>query len=131
MSSHPKTELLRNADDAFERGDLQPLLDLLSDNIEWIDSTLGPLAGTYRGKAEVPQFITKMMDIYKGTLRVEVVDIIANDNYGIVLTHESGTVDSDPVTWNSVHQFSFSGGRASRFVSYGSAEYQQYWLNRT
>ena len=71
-----------------------------------------------------------MMDIYKRNLRVEVVDIIADDNHGIVLTRESGTVGGDPVAWNSVHQFSFSDGRASRFVSYGSAEYQRYWSNR-
>ena len=49
MSSHPNAELLRGAYDAFERGDLQPLLGLLRDDIEWVDSTLGPLAGTYRG----------------------------------------------------------------------------------
>jgi len=131
MSSHPKTELLRNADDAFERGDLQPLLDLLSDDIEWVDSTLGPLAGTYRGKAGVPQFFGKMMDIYKGNLRVEVLDILANDDHGIVLTRESGTVEGDPIAWNSVHEFSFSDGRVKRFVSYGSAEYQRFWLGRT
>jgi ketosteroid isomerase-like protein len=129
MSSHPNAKVLRNTYDAFERGDLQPLLDLLSDDIEWVDSTLGPLAGTYRGKAEVPQFFAKMTELYKGNLRVEVLDIIANDDHGIVLTRESG-VEDDRVAWNSVHQFSFSDGRVNRFVSYGSAEYQRFWLDR-
>jgi ketosteroid isomerase-like protein len=131
MSSHPNAELLRNIYDAFERGDLQPLLDLLNDDIEWVDSTLGPLAGSYRGKAEVPQFFGKMMEIYKGNLRVEVLDILANDDYGIVLTRESGTVEGDPVAWKSVHEFSFSGGRVNQFVRYGSVEYQRFWLDRT
>jgi ketosteroid isomerase-like protein len=130
MSSHPNADLLRDAYDAFERGDLQPLLERLSDDIEWVDSTLGPLGGTYRGKTEVPQFFAKMMDIYKGNLRVEVRDIIANDDHGIVLTRESGPVEGDSVAWSSVHEFSFSGGRVNRFVSYGSAEYQRYWVNK-
>jgi len=131
MRSHRNAELLRDAYDAFERGDLQALLDMLSDDIEWVDSTLGPLAGSYRGKAEVPRFFGKMMEIYRGNLRVEVLDILANDDHGIVLTHESGTVGGEPVAWNSVHEFAFSNGRASRFVSYGSAEYQRFWFDRT
>jgi ketosteroid isomerase-like protein len=131
MSSHPNAALLRNTYDAFGQGNLQPLLDLLTDDVEWVDSTLGPLAGTYRGKAEVPQFFGKMVDIYQGNLRVEVLDIIANDDHGIVLTRESGAVDGEPVAWNSVHEFSFSQGRVHRFVSYGSAEYQRFWVERT
>jgi ketosteroid isomerase-like protein len=130
MSTHLNAELLRNAYDAFEHGDLQPLLGLLSDDVEWVDLTLGPLPGTYQGKAEVPQFFGKMMDVYKGNLRVEVLDIIASDDHGIVLTHESGTVEGTPVAWNSVHEFSFSDGRVNRFVSYGSAEYQRFWSTK-
>jgi ketosteroid isomerase-like protein len=130
MTLHANAERLRSGYDAFENGDLQPLLDLLSEDIEWVDSTVGPLTGAYHGKAEVSELFGKMMNLYKGNLRVEVVDIIANDDHGIVLTRESGTVDGDPVAWNSVHQFSFAGGRVDRFVSYGSAEYQSYWIGR-
>jgi ketosteroid isomerase-like protein len=105
-------------------------VDLLSDDVEWVDSTLGPLAGTYQGKTEVPQFFARMTDIYKGNLRVQVLDIIANDEHGVVLTRESGTVDGDSMAWNGVHEFTFSNRRVSRFVSYASAEYQRYWLER-
>jgi ketosteroid isomerase-like protein len=46
MTLHPNAELLQHSYDAFGRGDMQPLLDLVCDDIEWVDSTLGPLAGT-------------------------------------------------------------------------------------
>jgi ketosteroid isomerase-like protein len=130
MSWHPNVDLLHNTYDALERGDLQPQVDLLSDDVEWVDSTLGPLAGTYQGKTEVPQFFARMADIYKGNLRVQVLDIIANDEHGVVLTRESGTVDGDSMAWNGVHEFTFSNRRVSRFVSYASSEYQRYWLER-
>ena len=127
MTANTRAEVLRDTYEAFAQGDLQPLLDTLSDDVEWVDSTLGPLGGTYRGKAEVPLFFGKMMDIYKGQLSVEVIDIIANENYGIVLTRESGSLDGDQLTWTGVHQFSFDGSQVKRFVNYCSAEYQRYW----
>jgi ketosteroid isomerase-like protein len=127
MPARTNAEVLRDSYEAFTRGDLHPLLDLLSDDVEWVDSTLGPLAGTYRGKGEVPRFFGKMMDVYQGALSVEVIDIIANDDYGVVLTRESGSVDGDRLAWTGVHQFSFDGRQLKRFVNYCSAEYQRYW----
>lgn len=129
MTSHPNAQLLRHAYQAAGRGDLQPLLDMLSEDITWADSTLGPLAGTYR-KNQVPQFFGKMMDIYAGTLRVEIVDIMASDDRGIVLTRESGTVEGEAVAWTGVHLWFFHRGRCNRFLSYASAEYQRFWVGR-
>ncbi len=51
MTLHSNAGLLKGAYDAFAGGDIQPLLDLLSEEIVWVDSTLGPLAGAYHGKA--------------------------------------------------------------------------------
>ena len=129
MTTHPNAQLLRDTYQAVGQGDLQPLLGLLSKDIIWTDCTLGPLAGTY-GKDEVPQFFSKMVDVYNGTLRVEIASILADDDHGIVLTREAGTVRGEPVAWSGVHVWSFAQGRATRFVSYGSAEYQRFWASR-
>jgi ketosteroid isomerase-like protein len=126
MTTHPNARLLQNAYQAIEHGDLHPMLSILSDDMTWTDSTLGPLAGSYR-KDEVPQFFGKMMDVYHGTLRVEIAGIIADDDHGIVLTRESGTVDGEQVAWTGVHVYTFDSGRVTRFVNYGSAEYQRFW----
>ena len=129
MTTHPNAGLLASSYQAVEQGDLQPILAMLHENITWTDSTLGPLSGTY-GKDEVPQFFGKMMDAYAGTLRVEIADLMADENHGIVLTRESGTVDGETVAWTGVHIWSFDKGRATGFVSYGSAEYQRFWADR-
>jgi ketosteroid isomerase-like protein len=126
-TTHPNALRLRETYEAFDRGDLEPLFGLMSDDIEWVDSTLGPLAGTYNGKAQVPQFFTRMMDIYAGSLRVEIVDIVANDHHGVVLTRESGTTNGQEIDWTSVHVWSFRDGHADRFTNYGSSEYQRFW----
>jgi ketosteroid isomerase-like protein len=129
MTTHPNTRLLHSSYQAIEQGNLKPMLSMLSDDIAWTDSTLGPLAGTYR-KDGVPQFFGKMMDVYHGTLRVEITSMIADDDHGIVLTRESGTVDGEPVAWTSVHVYTFGNGLVTRFTNYGSAEYQRFWAGK-
>jgi hypothetical protein len=94
-----------------------------------VDSTLGPLAGSYSNE-EVPQFFGKMADVYGGTLRAEIASTVADGDHLIVLTRESGTVRGEPVAWTGVHVWSFDEGLATRFVSYGSAEYQRFWASR-
>src|SRR5213080_2324132 len=79
---------LRNA--AFGRGDVQPMLDSLADDIKWHVSGRSPLAGEYTGKQEVLSFFGKMMEMYKGNLRLEVLDVLANGRHGIALTKEHG-----------------------------------------
>jgi ketosteroid isomerase-like protein len=129
MTTHPNAHRLRDAYQAVGQGDLQPMLALLREDATWTDSTLGPLAGTY-GNGQVTQFFAAMMEVYRGTLQVEIASIIADDDHGVVLTRESGTVDGEQVAWTSVHVYSFDHGRVRSFVSYGSAEYQRFWSGK-
>jgi ketosteroid isomerase-like protein len=129
MSTHPHADRLRHVYRALDGGDMEPLLDLLRSDIEWVDSTLGPLAGTYTGKAEVPEFFGKMMAVYGGGLHVEILDVLADDGHGIVLTRESGTVGTRLVAWTSVHVWFFTDGHCHQFINYGSAEYQRFWVD--
>lgn len=129
MTTYRNAQRLQDAYQAVAHADLRPMLSLLSDDATWTDSTLGPLADTYR-KDEVPQFFSKMRDVYDGTLRVEIRNIVANDDHGIVLTQESGAVDSEQVAWTSVHVYTFELGLATQFINYGSAEYQRFWADK-
>ncbi|MCH5675867.1 nuclear transport factor 2 family protein [Streptomyces gilvus] len=130
MTTHPNATRLHQAYQALEQGDMQPMLGLLTDDVTWIDSTLGPLAGTYRGKAEVPEFFAKMMEVYEGSLRVEIVAVVADDDHAIVLTRESGSPQGHTVAWTGAHVWSFTGDHCHRFVNYGSAEYQRFWSDQ-
>jgi ketosteroid isomerase-like protein len=127
-TAHPNAQSLQDAYEGFATGDLEPLLDLLTDDVEWVDSTVGPLAGTYRGRGGVERFFAAMASIWGETLRVEVVDIIAESTHGIVLTSESGATGSNQADWTSVHVWTFdASNRCTRFVNYSSAGYQRLW----
>lgn len=115
MTTHPNAQLLQDAYQAIGRGDLQPLLGMLTEDVTF-EIDLGPLAGTY-AKDAVPQFFGRMTDIYDGTLRVEIVDIVAGDDHDIVLTRESGAAEGQPVAWTGVHVWSLDQGRCNRFTA--------------
>ena len=128
--THPNAELLRAVYEAFGNGDLEPLLGSLTDDISWHDSTLGPVAGDYTGKDQVLGFFGKMMDVYGGTLRLEVVDILANENHGVVLTREAGTTGGESVEWSGAHLWSFRDGQCAEFSSYADVRYQRFWSSK-
>ena len=129
---HQNEQLLRAGYDGFSKnGDLEPMLGALTDDIAWQDSTLGPLAGKYTGKDEVLGLFGRMEEVYGGTLRLEVVDILVNDDRGVVLTREQGTAGGEAISWTGVHLWSFRDGRATSFVAYADADYQQFWSQRT
>jgi ketosteroid isomerase-like protein len=129
--AHPNETLLRKAYEGFGRGDLEPLLGALTDDITWTDSTLGPLAGDYTGTDEVLGLFGRMMEVYGGTLRLEVLDILANDDRAVVLTREQGTAADELVRWTGVHVWRFRDGRCEQFIAYADAHYQRFWSDRT
>lgn len=128
--AHPNVDLLRRAYEAAGTGDLQPLLDALADDITWRDSSLGPLAGEYHGKDEVLAFFGKMMEVYAGTLRAEVHDILANDGHGVVLTRERGETAGHAVSWAGTHIWTFRDGRCTQFLAMNDGVYNRFWATR-
>lgn len=76
-----------------------------------------PLAGDYRGKQEVLAFFGKVMEVYAGTPRLEVEDILANDQHGVVLTRERGDVAGEAVSWAGTRIWTFRDGRCTEFSS--------------
>jgi ketosteroid isomerase-like protein len=128
--AHPNANLLRRVYEAAGTGDLQPLLDALADDVIWRDSSLGPLAGEYHGKDDVLAFFGKMMENYAGTLRVEVQDILANDDRGVVLTRECGETASESVSWTGTHIWTFRDGRCTEFLAMNDGVYNRFWARR-
>ncbi len=92
---------------------------------------MGPSGGDYSGKDEVQGLFTKMMEGYGGSLALDVVDILANDHHGVVLTQESGTSGGDSMAWSGVHLWTLRNGRLAEFVAYTGAEYQRFWISKS
>ncbi|HYT30466.1 MAG TPA: nuclear transport factor 2 family protein [Actinomycetota bacterium] len=84
--AHPNEELTRRGLDAFSKGDLSALDDLFDENIVWHVGGRSPLSGDYRGRQEVYGFFGKTMELSGGSFRLDVHDVLANDDHVVVLS---------------------------------------------
>jgi ketosteroid isomerase-like protein len=63
MSERSNVQVIQAAYAAFQRGDIQSILDSLTEDVQWIAPPIEPVAGTYRGRAEVANFFQKVNEI--------------------------------------------------------------------
>lgn len=84
--AHPNEDLMREGVAAFTRGDMDALREkYFADDIRWHLPGRSPLAGDYEGVAEVLESFGRLFVLTEGTYRVEVHDIIANDEHAVLL----------------------------------------------
>jgi len=85
MTEHPNVELTRRGYDAFAKADLAALSELIADDVTWHAPSLGPLSGTYHGRDEVFNFFARLAQETGGTFRLDVHDVLANDEHAVAL----------------------------------------------
>ena len=110
--AHPNEDLLRKGFDAFGRGDMDALRELFADDVVWHFPGKGQLAGDYRGKEEVLGFLGKSFELSGGTLRLEIHDVLANDEHVAVLSTLSAERGGRSFRSNGVQVLHIVDGRA-------------------
>ena len=84
--THPNEVLLREAFAAFMRGDLEALqTKYFAEDIRYHVAGRSQIAGDYEGIGEVLGFFGRLFELSGGTLRLEVHDVVANDEHGVAL----------------------------------------------
>lgn len=115
MADHPNVELLRKGYAAYGSGDVEVLNQLFADDIVWHVAGRGPLAGVYKGREQVFGFFGKLMELSDGTAKLEVHDVLANDEHGVALVTGSATRNGETFTGPDVHTFHLRGGQVVEF----------------
>jgi ketosteroid isomerase-like protein len=84
--AHPDEDLVREAFAAFGRGDIGALQEqYFAEDISWHFPGRGPVAGDHQGSAQVAQMFGRLAQLSGGTHRVELHDVMANDNQVVAL----------------------------------------------
>lgn len=122
-------DLLRSGYAALVGGD-ETRLSLLTDDVVLHIPGRGPLAGTRRGKREVVSFEGKLMERSAGTFRIEVVDVLANGDHGVVLTRHHAERHGRILDMPVVHVWTFREGRLSGLRVYPGDQHvvDDFWL---
>src|SRR5205823_1359716 len=77
--AHPNEDLVRRGYEAFATGDMATLNELFADDVVWHAPGHNELAGTFRGKDEVFANLQKNMELTGGTFKLEIHDLLADD----------------------------------------------------
>ncbi len=106
MADHPNVERLRKGYDAFSRGDMDYLRNEVFDpGVVFHAGGNNQLTGTYKGVDEVFGFFGKLMEATGGTFKLEVHDVVANDEHAVALVRTSGEKDGKRLDQNAAHVF--------------------------
>lgn len=83
MSAEQNIETIKRGYDAFAAGDMETVLSLFDDDLEWVQPGESAISGTYHGKAEFMEFLGKLGE--KGAT-VKVNQLIADGDTVVALT---------------------------------------------
>ena len=121
MSEQDNLDVIRRGYDAFGHGDIETLLGLFDEQIEWV--TPGPpelaTSGRRRGRKEVGEFFAAVSEAFD-IQRFEPREFIAQGDRVIVLGDETATVRATGKALDSswVHSFTLKDGRVVAFQEY-------------
>jgi uncharacterized protein len=111
--TQPNEDLVRQASEAFGRGDLRALQDqFLADDIVWHVAGTGPLAGDYEGAAEVIGQLTRIAELSGGTVLPQVHDVLVSNDHTVVLVTISAERAGKQLQLNLVHVIHAENGKA-------------------
>jgi uncharacterized protein len=113
--AHPNEDLIRRGYEAFGAADMATLGELFADDIKWHVPGNNPLAGDLEGKDAVFQNFARIAEMTGGTFRLEIHDVLANDEHGIALVRTSGQREGKSLTDNAVHVLHIQGGKVVEF----------------
>lgn len=102
-AEHVNVERARRAYEAFSTGDMQTVGELMADDVIWHVAGDSVISGDYKGKDGVFGFFGKLAQETGGTIKIEVHDILANDEHVAALVTNSAERNGKSLKWNAVN----------------------------
>ena len=85
-------ELVKKGYEAFTAGDIDSVMNLFDDNIEWVQPGESAISGTYHGKGELGQFLARLAEksttatprqfVADGDIVIALTDVTVGDERG-------------------------------------------------
>ena len=102
-AQHANVQRARQGYEAFSKGDMATISELLADDVVWHVGGSSPISGDYKGKDAVFGFFGKLMELTGGTFKIEVHDILANDGHTVTMVRETAEKAGKKFDSKAVH----------------------------
>ena len=121
MTEQQNIEIVKRGYEAFGRGDINGLLALCAENVEWVSSGPSemPTAGIRRGHEQVAQFFKALDQVFE-IQRFEPKQFIAQGEQVVVLGDDTAKVKATGkvLTEEWAHAFTIRDGKIAAFREY-------------
>ncbi len=121
MSPQENTAKVQALCAAFGKGDVQFILNNLTENIDWqvLGPAIIPQAGPHKGKAEVGKFFEKVAQAYDFT-QFEPREFIAQNDSVVAIVDYAGKVKRTGKSYAAqvAMLFAFKDGKVAKFREY-------------
>jgi ketosteroid isomerase-like protein len=129
MAEHPNAELFRRGYTAFQTGDLDTVRSLFAADIVWSTPGRNRFAGDHRGVDNVISVFVQQAQETNGTLKVELHDVLANDEHGVALATISAERNGKGVSDRYTHVVHFQDGKVKESWIFSENPYalDEFW----
>ena len=112
MAEHPNVAIVRNAYEAFVKGDLEGALADLADDCVFHFGGEGPNSGDHQGREAIAAALIQNFELTGGEWALEVKAIFADDNHAAVVLHETASrPDGASIDLDEVHILRLRDGK--------------------
>lgn len=115
--SDPNVEMLKQAYEAFGRGDIPGVMSVFADDIDWHVPAALPQGMDARGKGEVAGFFGKLVEVWED-FSVEIEDFVASGDRVCVIGTGTGKLDGRDASYGFVHAWTVRDGACTKFAEY-------------
>ena len=105
-------ELVKKGYEAFAAGDMETVMSVYDDDIEWVQPGESAISGTYHGKGEVAEFLSRFGEKATG---VTPKRFLADGDTVVVLSE--ATIEGE--TMQDVEVYTMRDGKAVHAQTYG------------
>jgi ketosteroid isomerase-like protein len=112
VSEQENKELIKKGYDAFSTGDVQTVMDLFDDDVEWVQPGESAVSGTFHGKTEVMEYMGRLAE---RSLAVKLKRLIADGDTVVAITE----VTVDGQTGEDADVFTIRDGKTIRAEMHG------------
>jgi ketosteroid isomerase-like protein len=86
MSEQDNKEFIKRGYEAFAAGDIEAVMSLFDDDIEWVQPGQSAVSGTFHGKAEVMEHLGRLAE---KSLTVNLIQLVAEGDTVVAITQVS------------------------------------------
>ena len=83
MSEQENKELIKKGYDAFSAGDVETVMALFADDVEWIQPGDSAVSGTFHGKTEVMEYMGRLAE---KSVTVKLIRLVAEGDTVVAIT---------------------------------------------